>query len=126
MPWEKKMGEEKTILVVDDDPNILAAFQEFLTKEGYRMIQTDNALDAIDQIRGKRIHLLITDIRLSGMSGVAFLLQVKKLAPDLPVIVMSSYTDLISEQDLRRFGADYFFPKPLELAKMRETISGLL
>lgn len=120
------MSKEKTVLVVDSDPNILAAFQAFMTKEGYRMMQADNALDAIDQIRNKRIHLLITDIRLSEMSGVAFLLQVKKLAPDLPVIVMSSYTDLISEQDLRRFGADYFLLKPLELAKMRETISRLL
>ncbi len=116
------MPQRRTVLVVDDDPNILSAFDDFLRREHCDMIAATSAEEAVEKIRGSEIDLLITDIRLRHQSGVTLFMEAKAIRPRLPVIVITGYPDLISEKDLKAFGADYFFLKPLELNKLREAV----
>jgi DNA-binding NtrC family response regulator len=116
------MMNEKTVLVVDDDPNILSAFGDFFRKEECRMIASSSTEEALEILKESSVNLIITDIRLKGRSGVTFLLEVKRAWQNLPVIVISGYPDVITETDLQQYGADYFFVKPLDLEKLREAV----
>ena len=120
-----KMAIHK-ILVVDDDPNILAAFQSFLEKEACEMIGVNQIVAVRKIIQTGEIDLFISDIRLGNTNSVRYLLEIKNQWPDLPLIVISGYPELISKEDLTKLKADYFFQKPLELTRIREAIRKLL
>jgi DNA-binding NtrC family response regulator len=119
------MGQRK-VLVVDDDENILSAFRDFLRGEGCHMIAASSSEEAMRKIEQQHLDLLITDIKLKNESGITFFMRVKAIRPNLPVIVITGYPDLISEQDVRAYGADFFFLKPLELHKLREAVTKCL
>ena len=116
------MRHHPKVLVVDDDQNILSAFEDFLRKEHCSMIAASNAEEALKKMEQEHVDLLITDIRLRYQSGVTLFMHLREIQPDLPVIVITGYPDLISEEDLKTYGADYFFLKPLELDKLREAV----
>ena len=112
----------KTVLVVDDDPNILSAFEEFFRKEECCMIASSSTEGAMELLKQNSVDLIITDIRLKGQSGVTFLLEVKRVRRVLPIIVMTGYPEVISESEVKQYGADYFFQKPLNLEKFRDAV----
>jgi DNA-binding NtrC family response regulator len=114
------------VLVVDDDQNILSAFEDFLRKERCAMIAASSAEEAVEKVRHEPVDLLITDIRLKCQSGVTFFMHMKANQPDLRIIVITGYPDLISGEDVKLFGADYFFLKPLELNKLRGAVRACL
>ena len=116
------MSHQRKVLVVDDDQNILSAFEDFLRKEHCSMIAASNAEEVSKKIEQEHIDLLITDIKLKYRSGVTLFMHLKGIQPDLPVIVITGYPDLIREGDVKAYGADYFFLKPLELDKLREAV----
>jgi FixJ family two-component response regulator len=59
---------------------------------------------------------------LKGQSGVTFLLEVKRVRQSTPMIVMTGYPEVISESEVKEYGADYFFQKPLNLEKFRDAV----
>lgn len=119
-----------TILLVDEDPKIGAAFHEFFhdffTIDKYRMIQATTLSDALAHLEQERIGLIITDLRLSQYSGLSLLIRVRAMAEQVPVIVMSAYTDFISEEDWKLLGATAFISKPPDLSRLRQVISRVL
>lgn len=68
------------------------------------------------------VDLLVTDVKLRLQSGVTFLLHVKTSLPNIPVIVITGYPDLVTEKDARAYGAAYFFLKPLEIDRLRDAV----
>ena len=110
------------VMVVDDDSNILSAFEEFLKGEHCDMIAATSAEEAEKILKQRRIDVLVTDVRLKAKSGVTLFMEVKHVDRTLPVIVISGYPDLISEADLKTYGADYYFVKPLEVDKLRQAL----
>ncbi|MFQ5797204.1 MAG: response regulator [Bacteroidota bacterium] len=116
------MTQPPRVLVVDNDDNILRAFRRFLKKEECLMEAASSAEEALTKLKRSSYDLVITDVRMSGQSGVTFCLHIKHKHPDLPVIVITGYPDLISETEVKKLGADYFFLKPLELDKLRKAI----
>ena len=116
------MLRQPTVLVLDDDESILAAFQDFLRKERCIMIAARSAEEALQKMKSERVDLLITDVRLKLQSGVTFFMKVKIETPHLPVIVMTGYSGILSEHEVKAYGADYFFLKPLELDKLRKAV----
>lgn len=120
------MALHRTVMVVDDDENILSAFEDFLKTERCTMIAATSAEDALETIERCQVDLLITDVRLKFQSGVTLFLQVKANYPNLPVIVITGYPDLITEKEVKSYGAEYVFLKPLELGKLREAVRSCL
>ena len=110
------------VLVVDDEENILSAFRDFLKKERCEMVAATNAEEAMDVLEHQHMNLLITDIRLKGTSGVTFFMEAKRIQPKLPVIVITGYPDLVTEEAMKAYEADFFFVKPLDLEKLRHAI----
>jgi two-component system response regulator HydG len=110
------------VLVVDDEENILSAFRDFLKKEHCEMVAASSADQALDVLSRLRMNLLITDIRLKDTSGVTLFMEAKRLYPKLPVIVITGYPDLITEDVIKEYGADFFLIKPLDLLKLRHAM----
>lgn len=116
------MPHQPKVLVVDDDENILSAFQEFLSREHCTMISSQGAEDALAVLSRLQVSLVITDVRMRWQSGVTLLMRIKQSYPSLPVIVITGYPNLISEADIRHYGAEYLFVKPLELDQLRSAV----
>jgi len=116
------MSHLRKVLVVDDDINILAAFEDFLRKEHCFMIAAVSAEEGLKKLNDHHVDLLITDVRLEAQSGVTFLLNVVTDRPSLPVIVITGHPGLVTENEVKAYGADYYFVKPLELSKLRTAV----
>lgn len=116
------MSHQPKVLVVDDDENILSAFKGFLKSEGCTMLAARSTQEAIKQIEQHHFSLLITDIRLKYESGVNLFMEIKGTQPAVPVIVITGYPDSVREEDVKAYGADYFFLKPLDLDKLRDAV----
>jgi DNA-binding NtrC family response regulator len=114
------------VLVLDDDTNILAAFEDFFEKERCTMVATSTAEEAMQLIENQHFDLLITDIRLKSNSGVTLLLNAKIIKPTLPAIVITGYPESIDESTLKSIGADFLLLKPLELDKLRHAVRACL
>ena len=120
------MAHQPTALVVDDDRNIIAAFEQFFRKEQCILLTATNVEEALTIIGAQQIDLLITDIKLRRRSGLTLFAEVKASKPDLPVIVITGYPDLVSESKIRLLGANYFFLKPLDLDELRTAVRDCL
>lgn len=116
------VSERPNVLVVDDDKKILEAFAFLMESENCNMISASDANEAIKKIKGKKVDLIITDFMLETKSSVELFTLIKKMHPDVPVVVMTGYPELISEKDVKMFGGNYFLTKPLELGKLRNVI----
>ncbi len=110
------------ILVVDDEKKILEAFELFLTAENCEMISASDVDEALVKIEGVKLDLIITDFYLKTKSSIELYTLIKKSNPGVPIAVITGYPEYISEEDVKIFGADYFFTKPLELDKLRVLI----
>ena len=116
------MTNRPKILVVDKDENILSAFGDFMRKKNFSMVGVDNVKSGLKEIRKQSFHLLITDVRINSEFGTGFISQAKMVRANMPVIAITSYPDKIKEADLKAYGADYLFIKPLELNKLDKAI----
>ncbi len=113
----------KTLLLVDDEPNILSALQRLFRRDGYTILATDKATDAFALLARQPVDVILSDQRMPGMSGVEFLRRVKESYPDTVRIVLSGYTDLQFITDAINEGAIYkFLTKPWDDDQLREQV----
>lgn len=123
---EEILKYRPTVLVVDDDENIISAFQDFFTREQCTMISASSAEEVLQKIKGLDIDLLITDIRLKYQSGVSLFLQIKAIYPEMSIIVITGYPESIKEKEVKSLGAKCLLLKPLDLNELRQAISSCL
>lgn len=101
------------ILVVDDEPNSLFGICQVLTDEGYRVISTGNGKEALERLKSDSVNLIITDEKMSGLSGMDLLAEAKKTDPQIPVIMVTAYGSVSLAVEALKRGAFYFFEKPI-------------
>jgi len=101
------------ILVVDDEPNSLFGLCQILADEGYQVIPAEKAEEALQRLKSDPINLVITDERMSGLSGMELLEEVKKLDQKLPVILVTAFGSVSMAVEALKRGAFYFFEKPI-------------
>lgn len=101
------------ILVVDDEPNSLFGLCQILSDEGYQAIPADKPEEALQRLRSDTINLVITDERMSGLSGMELLAEVKKIDPKIPVILVTAFGSVTMAVEALKQGAFYFFEKPI-------------
>ena len=108
------MKKNTKILIADDEEIIRNLLKEHLTDEGYNVLAVSSGEDALENFSRDPDCLVITDIRMGGMSGVQLLEEIKKLDSDAQVIIITSHASLDSAVATLRAGAyDYIF-KPFE------------
>ncbi|TDK23868.1 nitrogen regulation protein NR(I) [Luteimonas aestuarii] len=108
--------EPATIWVVDDDRSVRFVLATALSDAGHDVAGFDSAEAVLDALRKRTSpQLLFTDVRMPGDSGIALLETLKQRHPQLPVVVMSAYTDVASTAGAFRAGAHEFLSKPFDL-----------
>src|SRR4051812_26656428 len=96
------------ILVVDDDHDICTLLSRFLTKNGFETITAGNGSKALEAVRTNKLDLVLSDFRLGDMDGSEVLSKIKAMQPDLPVIIITGYSDIKVAVRLIKAGAyDY-------------------
>ena len=116
--------QEKRILVVDDDPDLLDLLEDFL--EEYKLTRARSGSEGIQRIEGLHHDLVVTDVRMPCGSGYAFLEFLKVERPQVPVILMSGVDDIdIAQESLER-GAFTFLFKPFDREELLEAVVGSL
>ncbi|MUV13117.1 nitrogen regulation protein NR(I) [Noviluteimonas gilva] len=119
MPADPRASEPRNaarVWIVDDDRAVRFVLATALREAGYAVDGFENARDALEALRSRGApDLLFTDVRMPGEDGLALLEKLKVAAPQLPVIVMSAYTDIASTAGAFRGGAYEFLSKPFDL-----------
>jgi two-component system nitrogen regulation response regulator GlnG len=105
----------KPVWVVDDDRSIRWVFEKALTREGIPFKTFALAKDAMDALQSGAPQVLVSDIRMPGTSGLELLNNIKLRHPELPVIVMTAYSDLESAVSAFQGGAFEYLPKPFDV-----------
>ncbi|MEG1682053.1 MAG: response regulator, partial [Stenotrophomonas sp.] len=105
-----------TVWVVDDDRSVRFVLTTALRDAGYTVQGFDSAAAALTAMEQQPVpDLLFTDVRMPGDDGLVLLDKLKTAHPQLPVIVMSAYTDVASTAGAFRGGAHEFLSKPFDL-----------
>ena len=111
-----------TILIVDDEKNYLVVLEALLRPEGYEIITADNAVDALRLVRESDLDLIITDMKMPGMSGMELLEECKKLIPELPLIMMTAYGTIeLAVEAIKKQAFDYI-AKPFKNEELKLTV----
>jgi len=112
----------KPVWIVDDDRSIRWVIEKALSREGIAFNSFSSAQDALDALSGGSPEVLVSDIRMPGLSGLELLNAVKLRHPAVPVIVMTAYSDLDSAVAAFQGGAYEYLPKPFDVDQAVELI----
>jgi len=102
------------IFLVDDEPKVREVVSETLKELGSKVSCFASAADCLEQLGSQRCDLLITDVKMPEMDGMELLAKAKRLAPWLPILVITGYGDIPMAVAAIKAGAVDFIEKPLE------------
>jgi CheY-like chemotaxis protein len=114
------------ILVVDDQPVLCELLAECLSTDGHHVTTAEDPRKALDLFRTGSFDLVITDHAMEGLTGAELATEIKKLAPSIPVLLLTGYRDLGSEGDINCGGADVVLGKPISHIELRRAIAAVL
>ena len=112
-----------TILIVDDEPAVLALVRDVLDDTGASLITAERAEQAVVYLREGRVDVLVADINLPGLSGIELLSQARTLDPTVVVIMMTGSRELDLAVEAIRTGADDYVVKPFSAGHLIESVS---
>jgi len=120
------MSDRARILILDDEPIVGDRLKPALEKCGYEVETQTDSQAAIDQLARTRYDVLITDLKMSGPSGLDVLRFVKEQAPGTRVIVITGYATAEQAKESIKGGAIDFIAKPFRISQLRELIARTL
>ena len=104
----------ETILIVDDEKNYTAVLSAVLQEEGFETLSANSGMEALQLCEREEISLVISDMKMPGMDGLELLEEIKKRAPDLPVIIMTAHGTVDKAVEAMQKGAYTFILKPFD------------
>ena len=115
-----------TILIVDDEPNYQIVLTEILKDEGYEVFTANSGLAGLPIVYSTDLDLVLSDMKMPGMDGIAFLEKIKEYNKELPVILITAYAEVEKAVEAMRLGAFTYLAKPFSnqqlLASVRKAI----
>ena len=105
-------SSKHTILVVADEESIRNSVAAFLSRLGHSCFIAVDGIDALDKMKGNRIDAVITDIKMPNMDGIMLTIEISKLHPECPIMVMSTFDEEYSAGTAIAIGAAEFIKKP--------------
>ena len=119
-------GELCDLLIVDDQAGVRRLLYEALCDEGYRVDTASSGPEAIRKISAKNPSLVLLDIKMPVMNGLETLEELRKLSPELPVVMMTAYGELDIVIEAKKRGVQHYINKPFDLNEVRYLVKGLL
>jgi len=116
----------KTVWILDDDKSIRWVFEKALSRAKLSFKSFSNTNEAINQFNHEIPSVIVSDIRMPGESGIDFLTKVKEKFPQIPIIIMTAYSDLDTAVSAFQQGAFEYIAKPFDIDKVIEIINQAL
>jgi CheY-like chemotaxis protein len=116
----------RTILVVDDEPDLVVNCERLLQREGHSCIHAHTGPDAIRRIDGERPDLVVTDLRLPGAGGLTVARHARSRVPPIPVILITAYDSPQARSAARESGVDAYLAKPFSNAALLDAVQRAL
>jgi CheY-like chemotaxis protein len=131
---EAMVRERPRVLVAEDDDDLRALIVWGLGTDGYDVVEARNGREAIDEVAGSLLldegerppDLIITDVRMPGVTGVSLLAGIRARGWRIPIIVMTAYDIETMRPEADRLGADVVFSKPFDIDDLRTAAMNLL
>jgi len=116
-----------SVLVVDDEPQVVWVLQFSLEAEGYTTYAASNGIEALNEISQHRPSMMVLDIMMPGMDGWSVLEELLKLPDDdrPRVVIVSALSSLRDRAKAAELGADAYMPKPFNVDELLEVLHGL-
>ena len=116
----------RKILIVDDEPIARDNLAHILKKDGYTPLLAENGQQAIDILKKEEVDLVLTDLRMRGVDGMAVLAETKNLWPSTEVVVITGYASVDTAVEAMRLGAYHYISKPFKINELRAIVEKAL
>ena len=114
--------EPATLLIADDDPGLRESLERTLTREGYKVVLASDGNAALERLQGGGIDLVLTDLKMPGLTGIEVLRAAKAIAPDVDVILLTAFGTVEEAVKAMKEGAYDFLTKPFQRAQVIKLI----
>lgn len=114
------------LLIVDDQAGVRRFLAEAFSEEGYRVEVASSGAEAIRKAVVRLPSLVLLDVKMPGMSGLETLEELRKIAPDIPVVMMTAYGELDIVAEAKKIGVKHYIIKPFDLGEVRYLVRLLL
>ena len=124
MPPESRKNHVETprILIVDDDPGQRSLLNSFLRSQGFETVVVDSGQLALETLRAGKFHMMISDVRMPGLSGLETLRLARKEHATLPVLLVTAFMDVRDAVSAMRDGAVNYLAKPIDLDELLASV----
>ncbi len=112
----------RRILIVDDDPGQRSLLNSFLRSQGFETLLADSGQRALELLAAHEIHMMISDVRMPGLSGLETLRQARQRHAILPVLMVTAYAEIREAVGAMRDGALNYLAKPIDLDELLATV----
>ncbi|MEO5332616.1 MAG: sigma-54 dependent transcriptional regulator [Magnetococcus sp. YQC-5] len=116
----------RTLLIVDDNPNMLQVMRMTLEEANHQVLTAGSGEAALGFLRNPDLDVILTDLKMPGMSGEAFIAHVREHRPEIPVIVVTAFGSIRSAIQCIKVGATDYLTKPFEPEELRFTVDSTL
>ena len=125
---ELTTGGSERILLVDDEQDILEIEKQMLEKLGYLVTATNNPLVALELFANQpgQFDLVITDMTMPTLTGDKLVVEFHKIIPNIPTIICTGYSELMSKEKAASLGINEFLMKPIKMVDLSTTIRSVL
>jgi two-component system response regulator HydG len=120
------MREKTRILVADDEESHRIMLRAVLQEEGYEVAEAADGPEAIRAVEQEPFDLILLDIRMPGMNGIEALMEIRKISPYVPVLMMTAYSSVKTAVDALKAGAFEYLIKPLDIDELKILIEKAL
>jgi DNA-binding NtrC family response regulator len=110
------------ILIIDDNESLRYTLTSVLDESGYESLAVEDGYKGLEEIKTNNYNLVISDMKMPGMDGMQILQEIKKINPDIPVIVLTAFGDIKNAVDAIKHGAFDYLTKPFNNDEMIITI----
>lgn len=117
------MVKDLNILLIDDEDHLQEVLGLLLEIEGHNIATAYTGGEALEKAKSNKYDLIITDLKMPGMSGMEVIKNFKLQNPDTKIIMITGFPAEEVEKKARQYGADEFIAKPFHMDKMREAIN---
>src|SRR2546425_2386814 len=116
------MPDPAKLLVADDDPGLRESLERTLTREGYQVVVASDGQAALERLQGGGFDLILTDLKMPGLSGIELLRAAKAIAPDIDVVLLTAFGTIEEAVQAMKDGAYDFLTKPFQRAQLLRVV----
>ncbi len=118
----------RSILVVDDDPQMRLALKESIERMGYEVVLSENGEDGMERLRepGREFSLVVTDMRMPRMDGLALVKEIRRGVGPLPVLVITGFGTVETAVEMMKEGATDFLVKPFPFERLKKSVESIV